>query len=830
MRQLKAMGFLTILVGLLLTSVAPCVRAEEPLDLNRATLEEIMKLPVSEKTARAIWERKEFRSYFTTVYELRELPGIGQAELNRLKPLVKIVAVPIEDEELQRVNDIYYRIRNWEAEEGASEALVDHWIDLAKDPFNINEASYWQIANLQTIAPPDAAAIYRHTRRNRIERRSSLRNVPGLTYWGYYNARNFVRYEEPETTDELRGSYQFRAYDTPAFFDVNECLQENRSPVGGAYDSWWDRLNLGQADPIYQHKLRLRWGQDVRAGALAYSGFGSGSDFDALKYHVTIEDKDAGPVHFDNVIVGNYAVAFGQGLVMQNTDFFKPRNSGYGWDKRYIGLIGDLSQTQEFQLHGVATEFDVGNVRSILFYSDDWKDALLNDDDDGESVNQYIIMTPRIQNEDLEAGGLNPMRDVLHERTIGGNVKYLLGPGTWVGVSGYEARYNKFFKAAYDPEGTSDVSWIIPDEDEDHIVNMDSEYFSSYTSPGKYRRVYGAEFQWVHDNYSFAGEYAGLDSDGVLKQFEDDPKALVVNGYASYSNLSVMALYRDYDVGFENPYNRAFSEYKRYKGTVLEDQYYLEDPLYGLMFYNSFMPQAERGLYLNSRYRFSHRLTPSFEYDAWERKADGADYQRVVLKLRFQPIYNIVMNLRHKWQGRLGSNWVTPQSYDQVESRLRLEYRLSKYDEVEFLLSRSWIKWPPRPRLSDNVDADGGHPNIGSAAVPSYAVGAQVTHNVNDWLKVVGAITYYDGFLWMFEDGSFQIMDGQAVRYWISISDRISDHLALRLRWTNDHSYPLTYLDARTYNENNPPANPEPDGWYVRNDTGTFRIQLDYSW
>jgi hypothetical protein len=824
------MGFLVILSGLILTTVTPCARAEEPLDLNRASLEEIMKLPVSEDVARAIWEKKEFRSYFTSVYELRELPGIDQALLNKLKPLVKIVPVPIEDEELQRVNDIYYRIRNWEAEEGASEALVDHWIDLAKDPFNVNGASYWQVANLQTISPPDAAAIYRYTRRNRIERRSALRNVPGLTYWGYYNTRNFVRYEDPEETNELRGSYQFRAYDTPSFMDINECLQEDRNPADGAYDSWWDRLDLGRADPIYQHKLRLRWGQDVKAGALAYSGGGASDDFDALKYHVTIEDKDAGPVHFDNVIVGNYAVAFGQGLVMQNTDFFKPRNSGYGWDKRYIGIIGDLSQTQEFQMHGVATEFDVGNVRSILFYSDDWKDAVLNEDDDGQSVNQYIIMTPRIDNDDLEAGGLRGMRDVLHERTFGGNIKYVLGPGTWVGVSGYEARYNKYFRSAYDPDGTSNVSWIVPDEDEDHIVNVDSEYFSSYTSPGKFRRVYGAEFQWVHDNYSFAGEYAGLDADGEIMEFSDDPKAVVLNGYASYSNLSLLALYRDYDVEFENPYCRSFSEYKRYKGTILEDQYYLEDPLYGMMFDNSFMPQAERGLYLNSRYRFSHRLTPSFEFDTWERKADGADYQRVVLKLRFQPIYNIVMNLRHKWQGRLESNWITPQRYDQVESRIRIEYRLSKYDEVEFLFSRSWIEWPPRPRLSDNVEADGGHPDVGSAAVPSYAIGAQVTHNVNDWLKLVGAVTYYDGFLWAFEDGSFQIMDGKAVRYWLSISDRISDHLALRFRWTNDHSYPLTYVDPREYNENDPPANPEPDGWYVRNDTGTFRIQLDYSW
>ncbi len=74
---------------------------------------------------------------------------------------------------------------------------------------------------------------------------------------------------------------------------------------------------------------------------------------------------------------------------MQNTDFFKPRNSGYGWDKRYIGIMGDVSQTQEFQLHGVATEFDVGNVRSILFYSDDKKDAVLNPGRHGQPVHHH---------------------------------------------------------------------------------------------------------------------------------------------------------------------------------------------------------------------------------------------------------------------------------------------------------------------------------------------------------------------------------------------------------------------------------------------------------
>ena len=154
---------------------------------------------------------------------------------------------------------------------------------------------------------------------------------------------------------------------------------------------------------------------------------------------------------------------------------------------------------------------------------------------------------------------------------------------------------------------------------------------------------------------------------------------------------------------------------------------------------------------------------------------------------------------------------------------------MSKFDEVEFLLSRAWIKWPPRPRLSDNVEDDGGHPDIGSAGEPAYALGASFTHNFSDWLRLTGAFMFYDGFLWAFEDGEFTVMDGEAFRWWISISDRLSDHLALRLRWTNDHGYPITYVDAREYNTN-PPGNTDPDGWYVRDDSGSFRLQLDYSW
>ena len=74
MRQIRAMGFLAILVGFGLALGSPCALAGEQLDLNRATLAEIEGLPLTEAQARAIWEYREYRAYFSSVYELLDLP------------------------------------------------------------------------------------------------------------------------------------------------------------------------------------------------------------------------------------------------------------------------------------------------------------------------------------------------------------------------------------------------------------------------------------------------------------------------------------------------------------------------------------------------------------------------------------------------------------------------------------------------------------------------------------------------------------------------------------------------------------------------------------
>ena len=36
---------------------------------------------------------------------------------------------------------------------------------------------------------------------------------------------------------------------------------------------------------------------------------------------------------------------------------------------------------------------------------------------------------------------------------------------------------------------------------------------------------------------------------------------------------------------FDNPYQRSFSNYQRYKTSIFEDTYWLEDPVYGFLIF-----------------------------------------------------------------------------------------------------------------------------------------------------------------------------------------------------------------------------------------------------
>ena len=809
------------LAGPLAAAEAPAdSSAPATIDLNSATLDQIMTLPVSPETARAIYDYREYRSYFKSVYDLMNIEGIDSRTLETLKPLVRIE--PVAADQLARdLSEAQRNIRSWGASEGSNEGLIDLWIDIAKDRPNINTAGLYDLMNLQNISPVDAVAIVNH--RKAIENyrgRSDLRYTPNLSGWGYMNARSLVRYEDTEKKGELHGRYQLRARTSTLDADISDLFREDALPSQGVYDSWYDRLSLDESPPEVTQKVFLKYylgdKTTVHGGALVWRASGEKDFTEHSKGFAGIENVKLGPISLDKLYVGDYLVSFGQGLVMENNDYFKSRKSGYSFDTRYYGILGDMSRTEEYKLRGVAAQATWGNFKGIGFYSDDKKDAVLNEDG---SVASYIVMSPEIDNDLLTYYGLPAMHDALREQTYGGNLRYIIRPGTHIGIEGLESRYNRRF----DPEGGNSVISRF-----DKVTEPDQEFLQGYKSPGKMRRVLGAEMMSVFKNYCLQAEYAEMDITGDLLKIGDDPHAFVTSLWSQWNNLNLLVLYRDYSLRFDNPYNRGFANYNRFKGTIFEDQYYLTDPLYGLIFDLSANPQAERGVYLSSRLRVSRDIIPRFEYDRWTRVSDGASYSRFVGSVEWRLVYPLRLKLRQQFQGRNQNDEVIPNRFELNETRLELEMRLSDYDMIEFMYLRGGTEWPPRPRLADDIEADGDHPASGQAFQPANALLVHAFHNFNDAFSVSAGAVTYSGFMWFFEENDFRAVNSRnSMRFWIAAQDRITNNLWIEAKATYDRATPTTNIDIRRFNQ---PFGSFIDADNMTRDDRYFRVQMDYMW
>jgi DNA uptake protein ComE-like DNA-binding protein len=845
-----------LLAALLLCGVA--LYGAEPFDLNTATYQQIESLPITKKQAEAIYERLTYEGPLADIYELRELPEIDQATLLRLKPLVRVNPPSEGDQRQQRIDEAYYRIESLGTEEGTNVGLIDEWIDRLAEPMNINTATLDELMDLQNVSPVDAVAIYNYIQRiGPLQGRRDLAAVPGLSTWGYRNARNYVSYEEAYRPKQLHGYYTFRTYNTPYFYD-----EELAIPTEAIINP----------TPDVSHKLRLVYNERFKGGVLFHRNLGeqtlyaNSGDFRVpkMKWFAGVEKQRLGPLRLDRFYIGNYQISLAQGVILENSDYFNPRYTGFGFDKRLTGIAPDLSRGHEFSLRGSAAEATWGLFHGIGFWSFGKKDAILNPDG---SLNRLITLSPRIDydiyptEQKLANGdtvtvpafeGKQSMLDAVTEMGYGGNLEFRPWPGSYVGLTFTEFLYDKPIKpdfgrpyeyAAVTRSGKDtlvDIYPVIDPEQLDEIGDtpMNSEilqgYRSTATSPlwskaqGS-RRIYGFDAGTVFGNTSLQVEYGELEENGSFFKLGDDPKGLVALAWSQWNSLYVLGAYRNYDAGYDNPYNRGFSNYHRYKGTTYEDEFYLTDPVFAQLERNSPGPQAEQGVYLETRYQVSRPLTVVGELDNWQRKGDGADYYRWVAKITYRPVWPIVIRVREKLQGRSAFDWKSPTAFQTYENRLMASLYLSRFDALDLLYASGYTHFATRPRLVDEVLPTGEHTVDGQAVSPTEAIGLQLTHNFSERLKLRGAWFIYDGFFWNFEETDFVVLDGKATRWWFSISDRVSDHLALRMKLTGEDSYPQTFVQAR---KNNEYPDPVPGVNFNGDDVQTtklsFRVQVDY--
>lgn len=859
------------LIFLVLIFAFQIVKAAK-IDLNTASLQELKTLPLTSQQAQDIYDYRFYIDYFKSIYDLREIESIGQVTLNKLKPLVSVSHYQDEDEAALRRDEIYYLIEQLGSNEGLQEGMSDVWEDYLMTPRNINKMPFSDIMNLPNTSAIDVAAILqRRADGDTLTNYRDLRYSPGISYYGARNIQHYVYYEEPPISNRVFVDYQLKYNDAPYTGEVLDMYRESMiryadSTPNEKRQSYWGYFNLQSNRSAVMNKFRIRFMNEWKAGILTNSVKGNERFFldehDKLaadtKYYLGYEKEfDLYGKNFLKVYAGNFRATFGEGLVMENTDTFSPRQTGYGFNKRITGIIGDLSRTQQYALRGVAVDWKRDNLNAVLFLSNDKKDAVIYDSNNNGVLDKddyalcYISTTNNFSNDELEdaetffndyVGNTNTAniaarKDAVEENLIGGHLEYSPFIGTHLGFTGYEATYDRDFVVPdslgelqniliSDPT-VADQKWKLADAE---ITNMYSTKTAEYDR--NYRRVYGFDWRTTLNNTSFQGEYAEMEKDGELYKLGDDPKAIMISSYTQFENLYFLTMFRHYDLDFDNPYQRSFSESERYDDTVFNNLTYgLRNTLLSDVYFNSAQPSAERGFYFETRYQFHRMFTITKAYlDLWERLSDARRGLRFQGTLEFKPIHQLRFRIRHKVQIKRDDDFLDRGKSQADETELQMITYLSNFDRISMGIIYAKVLQPPYLSiLSDPAFA--GAPDMAQAIATTDGdmIYVDYTHNFNENLRVEGSLAYWKAYgasFWDFEDVELDFeQTDRGFKYWFNISSRISNNLYISFKYKYKQ-FLTRQLEYRDYN-----AIPITGEWYferVEHKENIIRLQLDW--
>jgi len=201
------------------------------------------------------------------------------------------------------------------------------------------------------------------------------------------------------------------------------------------------------------------------------------------KYYLKIENSQKG----NKIIIGNYALSYGQGLV-----FYTPLSELVRPIKvKPEGLTIEKGTNENTYLRGFAWEKKIKNYIATIFYSQVYLDGKRNSDGSfDEDLNELR------ENYSYENLAEN---NNLKENLSGARFSYQPSKDTLIGITGYQAKYN--------PQVYPDKS----DSTRYYLSSAESEKWG-YVFRGEKNRVFGFDFAQKYKKLDFFGEYAYSDS------------------------------------------------------------------------------------------------------------------------------------------------------------------------------------------------------------------------------------------------------------------------------------------------------------------------------
>lgn len=818
--------YIILLISLLLS--------KDKININNSEFDELINIPIDKHKILKIYDYIQSNGKIKSIYELNNISELTYNDLDILK---KYISIKDETKLFKKQKYSYTSLRlisnDGFADNGMTTNLLNHYYD----PFNINLIGYDELLSISNVSPMDAVAVLKQQERGQIRGSFELKNSPGISNYGYRNLLKFINYN-----NDFVKTYSVRvgllANNFPSLSgssseeegtSVQNLFHQNPETISKVIFS---KKFINSSNNVYNNQKML-------VGFLRHNNMGEKGDIYDAKSFISIEDIyiSGTNIKLDRFVLGNFIGAFGSGVVFDSNDFYRPRMTGYKFGKRLVGVHPDLTRSSQYVFNGLAAQLSSKKFRLSMFYSKNSRDAIINLDG---SFSTFITMRPRFgygYNSNIYKIHEN-MLDAVDEMTYGTNFRYSISSSTHIGFTIYESLYSR----ELDPQvlesiiGGDDPEYQGDDRYLNYQSNSaDPEIEAMYSSSGKswfwngaksFRQVSGIEFSKVIGKMSFQAEYGELNKDSEpLKLGDGDPNAYIISSYISFDTFDFIMLYRDYDLHYDNPYQRSFSEYSRFKSTIFEDDYWLEDPIFYNLYSNNPQPQAEKGIYVESRYQFHEDLVSSIQYDVWRRKADDALYYNLVTKLEWRPVFNYRIYLRYKWKRRGADDLLHPSPFYSREARIRFQLRLSNFNNVELFYAWNYTTFSPRPRLTLSNNPLVSEMNVGDIGSPDRSLGFSFSHNIDENLNFKFGSLYCDGFLWYIEDNDFKLFETVMglSHNWLSFNYNPNQIMSFKLKISQSTYYPYTTIVGGNTETGNFINNP-----YIFDEDLNYKIQLDY--
>lgn len=740
-------------------------------DLNSLALSELEALEgLSVPQARMLYNHVLETGGLMNVYEVLSIPGFHPETLDWLVRNT-VVIPPAPPAISPQVMDLMEKLAQ---EDGPGASEVEYWEDLLVRPMPIETATHWDLRSLDGVTLMDAAAVDARLRSVGAPGSvRSLRDTDNLTHFAWRNMRDFV-VAGPADYPSSSGGYRFLFEGGSGRDGIDENLEGMISELGSAYDdllegsrdysespvdsaalaaqllSGREALLAARDRPGFSHKVRFSAGDGFQAGLRLARSFmatsvdgpllpfmdepGTSGEFETAKVFAEIRPGGV----FRRVILGNYRLSLGQGLLMDNTDELRYRNTQRTW-----GLTPDLSTSRQHALAGGAVELRAADAILYGFGSWSTRDAIMNPDGTPnvllQSRYRTVATAGKVDEAVLGAYGFYDLGDVLPV-------------GSGVGAGLLRVAYGDSLNPAretLDIPGDS-YQWDCPEYS--HMPSGDGMSFTG---------LYG---QTVLERFSLQGELV-LQNNGASAGL----------ARADWRNdwHYVTCIYRRYEPGFTNPFNRGFTEQLRFDDTVFESPYRLNDPLYSQLA-DLPVPKPEEGIYLETRYQISRQVTFTKVYlDLWRTLPHDLSNLRFQGELEYRPVWPVRFRLKYKFQDKYKPRTAAATNSRTTEYTFRTFVLPSGGDYVSVSLRYGQVELTPNPLYGNDRLMDGGY------------LGLEWEHDFSEDLSLLGGATLWttSGMSqWEFEDTGIDFLDGRGTKFYLTMKNVLSDNLQLRMR------------------------------------------------